>query len=118
MERSVRPNIMKSVTAALLFTMSTYTYLSFISISYFGQENISPSIFNNIKEEKGFAPILLQCLFLLIFFCNIPFIFFAGKSSVIAIIHQCCFKKKQIAVDEMNEDDFLLADDQPNEGTS
>lgn len=36
MARSARPRVMTSVTGALLFTMSTYTYLSFISISYFG----------------------------------------------------------------------------------
>jgi amino acid permease len=36
MAREARPHIMKSISAALLFTMSTYTYLSFISISYFG----------------------------------------------------------------------------------
>ena len=51
MARSARPHMMKSASAALLFTMSTYTYLSFISISYFGQDNISPSIFENIKQE-------------------------------------------------------------------
>jgi len=49
MSRPSRPHVMKSITIALFFTMSTYTYLSFISIRYFGQENIQPSIFNNIK---------------------------------------------------------------------
>ena len=74
--------------------MSTYTYLSFISISYFGRDNVDPSIFNNIKKEEGIFPVLLQCLFLLIFFCNIPFVFFAGKVAFMAIVHQCCFTKK------------------------
>ena len=93
MSRPSRPYIMSSVTVALLFTMSTYTYLSFISITYFDAANVDPSIFNNIKQEEGFAPVLLQCLFLTIFFCNIPFIFMAGKIAFLAVIHQCCFKR-------------------------
>lgn len=87
MAREARPHIMKSISAALLFTMGTYTYLSFISISYFGQDNISPSIFNNIKQEEGISSILLRILFLLIFFCNIPFVFFAGKIALMAVVH-------------------------------
>ena len=96
---------MQSVTGALFFTMTTYTYLSYISISYFGQDQIAPSIFNNIKEEEGLAPVLLQCLFLAIFFCNIPFIFFAGKIAFMAVMHQCCFSKKQ-----QTEEEFLNAE--------
>lgn len=30
----------------------------------------------------------------MIFFCNIPFIFFAGKIALMAIIHQCFYAKK------------------------
>lgn len=40
MSVAARPKVMASVTAALIFTMSTYTYLSCISIAVFGQENI------------------------------------------------------------------------------
>lgn len=82
---------MISVTMALLFTMSTYTYLSYISIAYFGQANVQPSIFNNIKLQDDISSVLLRILFLLIFFCNIPFVFFAGKLALMAVIHQCCY---------------------------
>ena len=108
MARPARPHIMKSVTIALLFTMSTYTYLSFISISYFGKDNIEPSIFNNIKQEGGVPSILLRCLFLLIFFCNIPFVFFAGKVALMAVVHQCCCSKKK-------EEREIPADDEDDE---
>ena len=40
MSVAARPKVMISVTAALIFTMSTYTYLSCISIAVFGQKNI------------------------------------------------------------------------------
>ena len=94
MGREVRPKFMVSVTTGLLFTFTCYTYLSFISISYFGEANISPSIFDNIKREGGIPSIILRCVFLMIFFCNIPFVFFAGKIALMAIIHQCLYAKK------------------------
>ena len=50
MATKARPRVMTSVTAALFFTCTMYTYLSCVSIYYFGQENIKPSIFENIKE--------------------------------------------------------------------
>ena len=34
-------------------------------------------------------------MFLLIFFCNIPFVFFAGKVALLAVVHQCCYQKKE-----------------------
>ena len=49
MTQAARPKVLYSVTFALLFTLSTYTLLSFISIAYFGEENIRPSIFENIQ---------------------------------------------------------------------
>ena len=51
MARSARPRVMSSVTMGIIFTMMTYTYLAFVSISYFGKDNIKPSIFENITEQ-------------------------------------------------------------------
>ena len=45
MAKAARPKVMTSITGALLFTMSTYTLLSLISLKYFGADNIEPSIF-------------------------------------------------------------------------
>ena len=75
MVREKRPRFMISVSTGLLFTFSCYTYLSLISINYFGKDNIAQSIFTNIQGEEGIPSILLRCIFLMIFFCNIPFIF-------------------------------------------
>ena len=38
---------------------------------------------------------MLQVLFLIIFFCNIPVTFMAGKIALLAIVDQCCFKERQ-----------------------
>lgn len=109
MARDARPRIMTSVTSALLFTMTTYTLLSIVSISYYGKKNIQPSIFTNIQAEEGFASIALRFLFLMIFFCNIPFVFFAGKIALLAVIHQCFYDKKPAGhrAIEIDEDTYF-----------
>ena len=42
--------------------------------------------------------IFIEIVFLLIFFCNIPFIFFAGKGSLFGIIKIMCYLKKDAAM--------------------
>lgn len=47
-------------------------------------------------------------MFLLIFFCNIPFVFFAGKIALLAVVHQLAFEKKP-EIDSLrspHDDDF------------
>lgn len=104
MSVAARPKVMISVTSALLFTMSTYTYLSVISIAVFGQENIQPSIFDNIKTDDSLSSILLRCLFMTIFFCNIPFVFFAGKVALVAVVTQCL--RKEAVEGEGRDDEY------------
>ena len=45
---------------------------------------------------------------MMIFFCNIPFIFFAGKASLLAIVSQCCFSGKK---EDKNPNEALTDDD-------
>ena len=101
MSYAARPKVLYSVTFALLFTLSTYSLLSFISIAYFGEANIQQSIFVNIQQEEGIASVLLRCLFLMIFFCNIPFVFFAGKVALLAVVYECFYEKKATTVFEV-----------------
>ena len=42
MSNTARPRVIYSVTFALLFTISVYSLLSFLSIAYFGINNIQP----------------------------------------------------------------------------
>ena len=86
MKKTSRPKYMVSILTALMFTMSFYTILSFVSISYFGLHNIKQSIFENMSGKRDISTLSLLSLFLIIFCCNIPFIFFAGKLSVISIV--------------------------------
>ena len=86
MKKEARPKMMISALIALSFTCSCYTFLSFVSISYFGLDNIKQSIFENMQASKDTETTMLLVLFLIIFCCNIPFIFFAGKVSIISIV--------------------------------
>jgi amino acid permease len=87
MQSSAKPKLMVSVTMALIFTMSTYVILSVMAASYFGTANVQPSIFDNLVDEHDWMSVTLRLIFLTIFMCNIPFIFFAGKLSIFAIIN-------------------------------
>ena len=67
-------------------------------------QNIQSSIFQNIKSEEGIASILLRILFLMIFFCNIPFIFFAGKIALMSVVHQIFYKKDVAEATEVGQE--------------
>lgn len=95
MKKSERPKALWSVLGGLGFTMTVYCILSVLSIFYFGISNIQPSILDNLKTEKSVAITFLYVIFLAIFFCNIPFVFFAGKKSLFGII-EICSKKKHV----------------------
>ena len=56
-------------------------------------------------EAKGVA-IFIEIVFLLIFFCNIPFIFFAGKGALFGAIKIIFYPKKDAALGE--EDDQVF----------
>lgn len=48
--------------------------------------DLKPSIFDNIKNDDDILSIILRCMFLIIFICNIPFVFFPGKECLITLI--------------------------------
>lgn len=111
MKKSERPKMMRSVVGGLAFTLSTYTLLSVISIAYFGGENIRPSIFENLETHDTVASIAIRCLFLLIFFCNIPFVFLAGKTALMAIVGEFMPKPEDASQNTAaGEGDYITGD--------
>ena len=75
---------MKSVVLALSFCFYSYVVLTILAMNIYGEQNIQQSIFENLKEDQ-FNPlsIFIRMLFLVIFLCNIPFLFFPGKLSIL-----------------------------------
>ena len=54
------------------------------------------SIFENLKEDNGVLSIGIRLLFLVIFLCNIPYLFFPGKISILNALleyREKCFSK-------------------------
>ena len=76
-------NVLKSVLLALTFCLSSYMILTQLCINLFGESNIQPSIFDNLKDDHSLLSIGTRMLFLVIFLCNIPYLFFPGKMSII-----------------------------------
>jgi hypothetical protein len=73
-----------SVALALGFCLSAY--LVFSTMASLTYDSIHPNIFENIKEDKGALSVVLRCLFLFIFLCNIPFVFYAGRECFIVLV--------------------------------
>ena len=77
-------------------------------------DNVPWKDFMIIKSSFGIDAMMLS--FLLIFFCNIPFVFFAGKIALMAIIHQCFYAKKDASSRaSVNEADDEFINQQQNE---
>ena len=64
---------MTAVGLALSLTMLTYLSFSKLSILYFGIENIHQNIFDNFSSEFDFLSQFLKLIFLVIFYCALPF---------------------------------------------
>ena len=80
---NTKANVMKAVFIALCFCFSSYLILTKLAINIWGAENIEASIFENLKDDQGGKSVGIRLLFLVIFLCNIPYLFFPGKLSVL-----------------------------------
>jgi hypothetical protein len=89
-----------AVVIALLFCFAAYLLFSSLAWYTYG-DAIQPNIFENIKEDKGILSIILRCLFLFIFLCNIPFVFFAGRECFITFIME--IKERKVSKKLVNE---------------
>jgi Ca2+/Na+ antiporter len=83
-----------SVVVALLFCLCTYVFFSLMAHRVYGSD-LKQSIFENIKNDPGMLSIALRILFLLIFLCNIPFVFFPGKECVLTMILE--YKERKVS---------------------
>lgn len=79
---------MKSVFMALSFCFGSYLTLTLLASSIYGERNIKQSLFDNLKNDSGILSLIVRSMFLLIFFCNIPYLFFPGKLSLLNAIQE------------------------------
>ena len=84
---------------ALVFCFITYNGFSFMAYNTYG-DDLKPSIFENIKEENDLLSFVLRAIFLLIFLCNIPFVFFPGKECLLTLIMEIKERKVSKALEK------------------
>ena len=85
MEDPSHGNVMKAVSYSLAFCFSTYVILGFLCLNIYGSE-IKIDVFLNLREDKSFLSYITRCLFLVLFFVGLPFLFFPIKLSTLTII--------------------------------
>lgn len=81
-------NVMKSVFMALFFCFGAYSALTILASNIYGEKNIQQSLFDNLKNDSGISSIIVRSMFLVIFICNIPYLYFAGKLSLLNAIQE------------------------------
>lgn len=93
---------MKSVFMALSFCFGSYLTLTILAVNIYGENNIKQSLFDNLKNDSGILSLIVRSMFLLIFFCNIPYLFFPGKLSLLNAIQEyrekCFSQALEIAI--------------------
>jgi uncharacterized membrane protein YidH (DUF202 family) len=114
MQDKSKGSMMKSVLIALTFCFLSYVTLTKLAINIFGEENIQQSIFENLKNDQtNPLSIGIRVLFLVIFLCNIPYLFFPGKLSILNAYQeykQRCFSR--VIEKKMRKGDLEAAEEE------
>ncbi len=79
--------MMNSIKISLSFCLVVYIIFSLLALKTYG-DLIDPNIFKHIQEENNVQSAAIRVLFLLIFICHVPFVFFAGKDCLLAMIEE------------------------------
>jgi hypothetical protein len=87
MQEPTHKNIMKAVSLSMFFCFLSYLTLSILALRLYGSD-VNVNLFENLNADPGLSSVLVRVLFLIIFFCNIPFLFFPGKISIINAIYE------------------------------
>lgn len=77
----------RAVSVAMIFCFIVYVLFSFLAYFVYG-DNLNPNIFENLTLENNFLSIFIRALFLIVFLCNITFIFLPGKEALLIMIDE------------------------------
>jgi hypothetical protein len=108
-------NFKEAQTIGLLMTTGLYLSFSVISILLF-RGNISSNVLDNfslITNPKGnpfWESMVIQVSFIIVLFCHIPFLFFAGKEGLLIVFDEIQRKSISSALSaaQPNEDEQQL----------
>lgn len=79
-------------------SFTIYIVMGVLAIYVFGS-GISTSVMDNIDEETTWSSYVIRFSFMLVLACHIPYIFFAGKESLLIIIDEIRRKSMSEALD-------------------
>lgn len=108
-ENNKYEDIMRSVAVGLFFCFFAYCAMTLLSVGIYG-DDLKPSLFDNLREEAlqsnggSISSQAVRIMFLVIFLCNIPYLFFPGKMSMLNMIMESkekCFSvrlEKEVAI--------------------
>ena len=87
MQEPTHGNIMTAVGLSMMFCFVIHLTLSILVVRLYGSD-VNVNLFENLNGDSGFGSVLVRVLFLIILFCNIQFLFFTGKISIINAIFE------------------------------
>lgn len=83
-----KSSVVLAVSLALAFCFISYVLLTGLAIGIFGEHNIKQSLFDNLEDDHGALTQAIRIVFLVIFLCNIPYLFYPGKLSVLNVFQE------------------------------
>jgi amino acid permease len=107
-------SVLLAVLLALVFCVFSYSLLTKLAINIYGEQNIQQSIFDNLKQDSGLLSVGIRGIFLIIFICNIPYLFYPGKLSVLNILQEYrfrCFSKSLERATNLDQEPGNLQND-------
>lgn len=102
----------KTVSYGILISFIIYTIIALLSIYMFGSD-IQENILDNIAEESSWPSYVLRSAFLLVITCHIPFMFFAGRDSLLQILEEAKNRKISIQLSKTILSRSFTKDTQP-----
>ena len=87
MEDGSHSNVMKAVGISLIFCFLVYVMLGFLCLNIYGN-TININVFINLHEDTSALSYITRCLFLILFFVGLPFLFFPIKQSTLTLIRE------------------------------
>lgn len=113
---------MKSIAGGLSFVFISYTVLTFMAIRIYGESGIKQSILDNFAADSNMESVLLRLIFLVIFLCNIPYLFYPGKSCLLSLVMEYRYSlfsqnlkqevSSKITVETPSTDEYTFLDEE------
>ena len=113
-------NGIKTTIMAFTFCVTVYIIVSGVALLKFGSK-LEGNILVNVGKLKGWIPIVVDCIFLIIVMMHIPIVLFVGKEAFLIMVDEAMrgsysTKKRDVVDDAYNLRDSVLCKHKSLEG--